>query len=148
MRPAWVYTNMGKMEEVMKTQYAIALTLLAGVAIGAGAVQSLHAQAKPPVYYVSEIDITDLNAYLKDYAPLAQAMIKAAGGTRLAAGDAAGQNMTVFEGAPPKGRVTINRFDSLEQVKAWRNSAEYKEARKIGDKYATFRSFAIEGVPQ
>ncbi len=128
----------------MKTQYAMALTLLAGVAIGAGAVQGLHAQAKPPVYVVTEIDITDLSAYMKDYAPLAQATIKSAGGTRLAAG----QNITVFEGAPPKGRVAINRFDSLEQVKAWRDSAEYKEARKIGDKYATFRSFAIEGVPQ
>ena len=128
----------------MKTQYAMALTLLAGVAIGAGAVQGLHAQAKPPVYVVTEIDITDLSAYMKDYAPLAQATIKSAGDTRLAAG----QNITVFEGAPPKGRVAINRFDSLEQVKAWRDSAEYKEARKIGDKYATFRSFAIEGVPQ
>ena len=113
-------------------------------AIGAGAVQGLHAQAKPPVYVVTEIDVTDLNAYIKNYVPLAQATIKSAGGTRLAAG----QNITVFEGAPPKVRVAINRFDSLEQVKAWRNSAEYKEARKIGDKYATFRSFAIEGVPQ
>ena len=35
-----------------------------------------------------------------------------------------------------------------EKVQAWRNSAEYKELRKIGDKYATFRAFAVEGVPQ
>lgn len=29
-----------------------------------------------------------------------------------------------------------------------RNSAEFKEHRKIGDKYAKFRSFAIEAAPQ
>jgi hypothetical protein len=37
----------------MNTQYAMALTLLAGVAIGAGAVQGLYAQAKPPTYVVT-----------------------------------------------------------------------------------------------
>jgi hypothetical protein len=34
----------------------------------------------------------------------------------------------------------------MEQIRAWRDSAEYKENRKIGDKYATFRFFAIEGL--
>jgi uncharacterized protein (DUF1330 family) len=39
-------------------------------------------------------------------------------------------------------------WDSLEQIQAWYNSPEYKEARKIGEKYAKFRSFAVDGVPQ
>jgi hypothetical protein len=30
--------------------------MLAGAALGAGAIQGLHAQAKPPVYLVTEID--------------------------------------------------------------------------------------------
>src|SRR5262249_39837470 len=30
--------------------------------------------------------------------------------------------------------------DSLDAVQAWRTLAQYKEARKIGDKYAKFRS--------
>jgi len=34
----------------MKSRYAVALSLLAGTAVGAAAVQGLHAQAKPPVY--------------------------------------------------------------------------------------------------
>jgi heme-degrading monooxygenase HmoA len=42
--------------------------------------------------------------------------------------------------------VTIQVWDSLEQAKAWRHSAEYKAARLIGDKYATYRAFAVEGV--
>jgi uncharacterized protein (DUF1330 family) len=43
-----------------------------------------HAQGKPPVYQVVEIDMSDQEAYLKDYVPKAQAAIKAAGGKFLA----------------------------------------------------------------
>jgi len=44
----------------MKTRYTVALSILAGVAVGAAAVQALHAQAKPPAYVVAEIDVTNL----------------------------------------------------------------------------------------
>ena len=37
---------------------------------------------------------------------------------------------------------------SMDQVQAWRNGADYKDARKIGDKYATFRSFAVPAAGQ
>ena len=128
----------------MKTTYTIALAMLTGIGIGAVAVQGLHAQTKPPVYTVTEIDVTNIDAYTKEYAPLAQASIKKSGGKLLAAG----QKVTALEGTPPKPRVAIQQWDSLEKAQAWRNSADYKEARKIGDKYATFRAFAIEGLPQ
>jgi heme-degrading monooxygenase HmoA len=39
-------------------------------------------------------------------------------------------------------------FDSLEKIQAWRNSEAFKETRKIGDKYAKYCSYAIEGMPQ
>ncbi len=42
----------------MKPNYKIAMAMLAGVAFGALAVQGLHAQANPPVYVVTEIDVT------------------------------------------------------------------------------------------
>jgi uncharacterized protein (DUF1330 family) len=128
----------------MKTQHTVALSVLAGIAIGAVAVQGLHAQANPPVYTVTEIDVTNIDAYVKEYAPLAQATIKNSGGKLLAAG----QKVTTLEGAPPKARVAIQVWDSLEKAQAWRNSAEYKKAREIGDKYARFRAFAVEGLPQ
>jgi uncharacterized protein (DUF1330 family) len=128
----------------MKTHYTVALAMLAGVGLGAAAVQGLHAQAKPPVYIVSEIDVTDVDAYNKEYVPLAREAIKKSGGKVLAAS----QNVTSLEGAPQKSRVTINVFNSLEEAQASRNSAEYKEARKIGDKYAKFRAFTVEGLPQ
>ena len=103
----------------MKSTHKIAGAMLAGAALGALAVQGLHAQAKPPVYAVTEIEIANLDAYVKEYAPLAQASIKASGGHLLAAG----QNVTALEGPPPKSRVAIQRFDSVEQIKAWRASA-------------------------
>jgi uncharacterized protein (DUF1330 family) len=54
----------------------------------------------------------------------------------------------VLEGAPQKSRVTINVFDSLEKAQASRTAPEYLEARKTGDKYAKFRAYVVEGLPQ
>jgi len=131
----------------MKTRYAVGLSLLAGVAIGAVAVHGLHAQAKPPIFYVAEIDVTNEEGYAKEYVPKAQAIIKAAGGRLLAVGGAAGgAQVTTIEGAPPK-RAVIQVWDSVEKIKAWRANPEYIEVRKIGDKYAKFRSYYIEGLP-
>ena len=121
----------------MKTRYAVTLAMVAGIGIGAAAVQGLHAQSKQ-VYLVTEIDVSNAEAYVKEYAPLAQASIKKAGGKLLAAS----LNVTGLEGTAPK-RVAIQVWDSMEQIQAWRNSADYKDARKIGDKYATFRAFAV-----
>jgi uncharacterized protein (DUF1330 family) len=124
------------------------MLLLAGAGLGALAVEGLHAQAKAPVYYVSEIDVRDTDAYAKDYAPKAQTIIKAAGGRIVAVGGNLARTVTAFEGEAPK-RVTIQIWDSVDKIKAWRASPEFAEARKIGEKYATFkRGFAVEGVPQ
>ena len=39
------------------------------------------------------------------------------------------------------------RWDSLQQLRAWRDSPRYKEDRKIADKYvASVRAFAVEGL--
>ena len=128
----------------MKIQYSVPVAILAGIGIGAVAVHTLHAQAKPPVYRIAEIEISNVEAYTKEFAPKAQAALKGAGGRFLAAG----QNVTALEGDPPKTRVTIQVWDSLEKMQAAFNSAEYKEARKIGEKYAKFRAYAVDGLPQ
>jgi uncharacterized protein (DUF1330 family) len=127
----------------VKTHHAVALALLAGVALGGAAVEGLHAQAKPPAYFVNEINVTDTDAYMKDYLPLAQASIKKYGGKVLAAS----LHVIPIEGDPPK-RVAIQLWENIDAVQAWRNSADYQEARKIGDKYATFHGYVVEGVPQ
>jgi uncharacterized protein (DUF1330 family) len=131
----------------MKQYFGLGLGLLAGTLIGAAAVSGLHAQAKPPVYLITEIDVTDPDAYAKEFAPKAQATIKAAGGRFIAIGGVAGvgaKPVRAFQGTPPK-RVTIQAWDSYEALKAWYNGADYQAALKIGEKYATFRRFAVEG---
>src|ERR1700753_745192 len=115
----------------MKTRHAVALSILGGFAVGAIAVQSLHAQAKPPVYFVVENEISDVPNYLKEYAVHARDMIKANGGRYLAAGDA-----KTYVGEPPKSRVAIFVFDDLQQIDTFLNSTEYKELKKVGEKYA------------
>jgi len=128
----------------MQTRYTVTLAAIAGFGLGAVAIETIHAQAKPPVFYIAEIELLNADAYTKEYAPKAQATIKKHGGRLLAAGS----KTTSFEGAPPKQRVAVQQWESIEQIQKWRSSPEYKEARQIGDKYAKFRGFAIEGVPQ
>ena len=134
----------------MKTRYTVVLSMIAGAALGGAAIQGLHAQAKPPVYLVTEIDVTNPDAYAKEFAAKAQATINAAGGRFVAIGGVAGvgaKPVTAMQGTPPK-RVTIQVWDSHEALKAWFNGADYQAALKIGEKYATFRRFAVEGVAQ
>jgi uncharacterized protein (DUF1330 family) len=133
----------------MRTNHRIAVAVTAGVAIGALAVQGLHAQAKPPVYFVAEIDVTNPDAYAKEYAPKAQAIIRAAGGRFLAIGGSAATTGTVtaLDGDAPK-RVVVQVWDSMEKIRAWRANPEYVELRKVGEKYAKFRSFTVEGLKE
>jgi uncharacterized protein (DUF1330 family) len=132
----------------MKTYYTVTLAMLAGAAIGAAAVNGVNAQAKVPLYVVTEIDVTNPDAYGKEYAPKAQALIKSAGGRFLAIGGVAGAGagkVTAFEGEAPK-RATLQVWDSMEQYQAYRNSPAFKEVRQIGDKYAKFHTFSVDGV--
>jgi len=130
----------------MKQYLGLTLGLVAGTAIGAAAVTGLHAQAKPPVYLITEIDVTNPEAYAKEFAPKAQATIREAGGRFVAIGGTAGvgaKPITAMAGTPPK-RITIQVWDSTEAINKWYNGADYQAALKIGEKYATFRRYAVE----
>src|SRR5262245_66369332 len=98
----------------MKTCYAVALAALAGVGIGGLAVQGIHAQAKPPAYHIAEIDVTNEDLYNKEWAPKADATVRAAGGVYLVRGT----NIERIEGAAPK-RVLITKWDNIEKLTAW-----------------------------
>jgi uncharacterized protein (DUF1330 family) len=127
----------------MKVRYTVAFAMFASFGLGAAAVQGLHAQAKPPVYSVAEIDILDQAAY-STYVPKAQAAIKEAGGRILVSSG----TVTTIEGDPPKSRVVIQRWDSLEKYQAYRNSAAFKDLLPLRKKVANWDTFVVEGVPQ
>ena len=128
----------------MKTRYTVALSMLAGVAVGALAVQG-HAQAKPPVYFVVENEISDVQSYLKEYAARARDMIKANGGRYLAAGDA-----TTFVGEPPKSAGGDIRVPTTSSK--YTNMAKFPRVQRASGRWARSTpnsyNYAVPGVPQ
>src|SRR5215218_6049788 len=116
----------------MKTRYTVALSMIAGAAVGATAIQGLHAQAKAPIYLITEIDVKDADKFGAEFAPKAQASIKAAGGKFVVIGGIAGVNakpITAMEGTPPK-RFTVQQWESVDVMKKWYDGADYQEALK------------------
>lgn len=128
----------------MNRTITVGLSMLAGAALGAAAIQTLHAQAKPPGYVITEITIKDQDGYTKEFLPPVTKAIQDAGGKFIARG---GKTIT-FSGAAPAPRVVVIQFESLEKAQAWNDSAAQVTAQKIGDKFATFRGFAVEGISQ
>ncbi len=125
----------------MKTGVSILISVAAGFAVGAAAVQALHAQGKPPAFVVGEIDIRNVELLDKEYVPAASKAIRDGGGKYIVVG---GKSVS-FYGEPPK-RIAIMAFESLEKAEATFKSAAYKEIKAVGDKYASFRIYAVEGV--
>ena len=128
----------------MSTSYAVAFGMLTGTVLGAAAVQSLHAQGKPVAYVISEIDVTNPDAYAKEYVPLANKALADSGQKRLASGG----KTIALAGQPPASRIVLSVFESMEKAQAAYTSPAYVEARKIGDQHGKLRIFAVEGIPQ
>jgi uncharacterized protein (DUF1330 family) len=125
----------------MKTQYAVALALFTGVGLGAAAVQGLHAQAKPPAHVIAEIDVANQERYAKEYLPAGSKAVLDGGANYLARGT----RTAAFKGEPPK-RIVLLTFENFEKAQATFASPAFMEAATIGEKYAKFRIYAVEGV--
>ncbi|HKV54799.1 MAG TPA: DUF1330 domain-containing protein [Candidatus Binataceae bacterium] len=131
----------------MEKRYIAVLSVAAGTAIGAASSHALNAQTSPPVYFIGEIDVTNPDGYAKEYLPKAREIIKAHGGRLVAAGGAAGSGAEVVavDGEPPK-RVVVYQYPSMEAVQAWRHDPQYQQVRKVGERYATYRTFAVQAL--
>ena len=123
----------------MKT-YAIAL--LAGVAIGAIALQGLHAQGtKLKAYSVSEAEILDPAAQAA-YLPVARKAIEAAHGRALRT--AAGRVVQI-EGGPPPKSAAIVEWDSLDDAVAFYKSKAWTDLAPERDKAVkVIRRYVVE----
>ena len=120
----------------------VGLAMMASAALGATVVQTLHAQARPPAYNIAEITIKDQDGYNKEYLPLVTKAITDAGGKFIVRG---GKTIS-YEGAAPAPRVIVIQFENLDKLQALYNSATYKDAIAVGDKYSTQRIFGVEGI--
>ena len=126
----------------MNARYKIVLAIVAGAALGAAAVQGLHAQAKPKAFVITETEVVDAAA-LAAYSPLARAAADAAGARRVSP---PGGKTVAFVGEAPK-RVGIQEWESLEKAQAFRNSDAFKNLTPQRDKAVkTIRSYAVEAA--
>ena len=92
-------------------------------------------------YIVADIDITDHEAY-EGYKPLASAAIEKYGAKILARGG----NVHVAEGDWKPRRCVILQFSSMEQLKKFYDSPEYKIARAIRQKASRSNLVFVEGL--
>ena len=127
----------------MKTVYTVALSMFAGAALGAAAIQGLQAQGKAKAYTVSELETLDPAAQAA-FTTSAQAALKAAGGRSFNTG---GGKVVALEGAAAPKRVVINEFDSLEQAEAYYKSKAWNDLAPQRDKaIKTIRRYAVEAM--
>jgi len=119
----------------------LGLTLLAGVAIGAAAINGLNAQNKAPGAYavvdLSEISNPDL---FKTLLPKAEPAATAFGGKFIVRTE----NIVGLDGTPPKRFVVIS-FDSMDKAKAWDASPAQKEITNIRERSTKSRQFIVDG---
>ena len=129
----------------MKTNYKVAVALVAGAAIGGAAIQGLHAQTKPPAYVVIPIlkinDAAAFKAGVDDKVSAIIAAVKAEGGHYTIRSE----KFTRLDGNPPE-RLVIIAFDSVEKAQAFENSATIKEVNAARVKSTNSLSFIVEGV--
>jgi uncharacterized protein (DUF1330 family) len=124
------------------------ITLLAGIAIGAvltAGVAQLQAQApaaanttRPAVFVITLQNITDQAKYDKDYAPAVTKSIKDSGGRFIVRSG----EVTSLAGEAPK-RVVILGFESMDEVKKWQGSSEYKALLPIREQVMKLQQFAV-----
>jgi uncharacterized protein (DUF1330 family) len=129
----------------MKTNYKVAIALVAGATLGGAAMQGLHAQAKPPAIVVVDIgDITDpegFKAIGQRSNATAMAVFKDLGGRYITRTS----NITALDGTAPK-RFVVIAFDSMEKAQAWNNLPAQKEINALRAKTTKSRSFIAEGM--
>jgi uncharacterized protein (DUF1330 family) len=130
----------------MKSQYTMGLTLVAGIAIGAIAMQGLHAQgAKLKAYSVGEIE------------PIGGATLSASylDAARKAIGNAHGRPLRTvngrvvhIEGAPAPKKAAIVEWDSVDDAVAFYKSKAWTDLAPERDKtQKTVRRYIVEVEP-
>ena len=97
------------------------------------------AAEQKPALAIVEIDVREPEAFAKEFFPLAAKVFADAGATFVVKPAAP----VAVDDVPPK-RVAIIRFESVDKAAATFASAAYRDARKIGDRYASFRIFLVE----
>ncbi len=126
----------------MKSNYKLAVAVLAGISIGVAGAHALRAQQvkTPPGYVIAEVDVTDPEAF-KKYAEKVPATVAAADGHYLVRGG----KIQAVEGEAPK-RIVVIAFESAEKAHAWEYSPAYEAIKPIRHSAAKSRIYIVEGI--
>jgi uncharacterized protein (DUF1330 family) len=127
----------------MKCYLVPGLTMLAGVAVGAFAVQGLHAQAKPPTYVVIDIaKTTDPEGFkaVTSSPAAGPARLKELGGHYVIRST----TMTALDGTSPD-RFVVLAFDSREKAQGWADAPDIKAINSIRNKTTNSSAFIVDG---
>jgi len=129
----------------MNRSIVVGLAMLAGAALGAAAVNGLHAQGRPPGgYAVIDIsEITDPEAFTKRLLPNETPALAPFGGQFVIRTE----NIVGIDGTPPK-RFVVIAFASAQTAKAWASSAGQKELDALRVKSTKSRVFIADGTIQ
>ena len=124
----------------MNTKSKIVIAAVVGAALGATAIQGLHAQAKLKAYSVGEVEV--LGTLPADYLPAARKAIEAAHGRALRTLNG---RVVSIEGPPAPKNAAIIEWDSLDDAvafyksKAWTDLAPQREKAQ-----KTIRRYVVE----
>ncbi len=128
----------------MKTNYKLALAVLAGILTGVAGARMIHAQqvkTPPRAYVIAEVEVTDPTT-LKKYGEKAPQIVASLNGHYVVRG---GQTQAL-EGEPPKGYIVVIGFDSLQKAREWYDSPAYSAIRPFRQSSTKSRIFIAEGV--
>ena len=117
----------------MKTKYTVLVATIGGFALGAIAVQALHAQAKPMAYGIAEVTVNDKDAYSKEFLPVVRKTIADAGGKFLAAGGKTTSHDRHAAGAARGHHPVAEPRCGRRMVERRRHQGRFQDRRKIRD---------------
>jgi uncharacterized protein (DUF1330 family) len=134
----------------MRTRYAVALGMLAGIAIGAVSVGGLYAQGKAPGAYVvfAYTDIPDAAGFKEHVADKARATIEAGGGHLLARAASPAEFIHLRQGDTPfqLKRWALIGFDSVQQAKDFWDKSAGQEGRTYIEQHTKGRAYIVEAL--
>lgn len=127
----------------MNPKSKVVLAAFVGAALGAAAMQGLHAQSSPKAYTVSELETLDAAANAA-FVPVIAAAQQAAGGRNLRTG---GGKVIAMEGGDAPKRVAITEWDSLDKALAFYKSKAWNDLTPQREKAVkTIRRYTVEAT--
>lgn len=94
-----------------------------------------------PAYIIARVEVTDWNRY-REYTKATPAAIARYNGKFIVRGG----DIVTLEGEPETRRLVVIEFPSLDQAKAFYNSPEYSEAKKLRAGAAIGQFIAVAGA--